>query len=152
MKFNNPIISLKYLVFKYNVHQIADALNLATDIGVDIFHGSLCRWTPRRNHPNKCRKEKTADPNTDKSCLQLWRTIVLNSDGGIAPCCFLYFKEDDFTDMRDIADATLNQRHTQARMMFDKLAASDRAPELPTPLSKMQFRPQTATFEGVFGY
>jgi hypothetical protein len=49
------------------------------------------------------------------------------------------FKEDDFADIRDIADATPNQRYTQARMMFDKLAAGDLAPELQHPCLKCTF-------------
>jgi MoaA/NifB/PqqE/SkfB family radical SAM enzyme len=139
MKYNNPVIELKYLVFENNCHQIADALDLAKDIGVDIFRAHYAGGAQEEIIQINGEKRKLLYPSTGMSCLQLWRTVVLNSDGGIAPCCFLYFKEDDFADMRDIRNATPNQRYTQARMMFDKSAAGDLAPELQHPCLKCTF-------------
>ncbi len=139
MKYNNPVIVLKYLVFKYNVHQIADALHLAKDIGVDIFRARYAGGAQEEIIQINEEKKQLLYPDTGKLCYQLWRTVVLNSDGGIAPCCFLYFKEDDFADMRYIGNAAPNQRYTQGRMMFDNLAAGDLAPELQHPCLKCTF-------------
>ena len=139
MKHNNPVIELKYLIFKHNSHQIADARDLAKEIGVDIFRARYAGGAEEEIIQINEEKKKLLYPDTGKSCCQLWRTVVLNSDGGIAPCCFLYFKEDDFADMSSIGNATPNQRYAEARMMFDKSAAGDLAPELQHPCLKCIF-------------
>jgi radical SAM protein with 4Fe4S-binding SPASM domain len=34
-------------------------------------------------------------------CHQLWNTVVINADGAVPPCCYLFFREDDFGEYRE---------------------------------------------------
>ncbi|MGA2026152.1 MAG: radical SAM protein, partial [Syntrophobacteraceae bacterium] len=128
MHLYNPIIELKYLTFKYNAHQVLDALRIASKIGVDIFRSRIAGGP----------EEEIIQVDEDSgSCNQLWRTIVLNSDGGIAPCFYLYFQEDDFTHISCIESTT--RRYIEARNMFNRLAAGELAPNLQHPCLKCSF-------------
>ncbi len=112
-----PIIEWKYLLFKHNQDEVESARTLAMKIGVDIFrvvkgggatkaiidNGSI----PRRNI-------------RAPFCHQLWNTVVVNADGGISPCCFLFFREDDFGDylQDEIRQIRSSSRSVAARTFF----------------------------------
>ncbi|MFH0785251.1 MAG: hypothetical protein V2B20_25315 [Pseudomonadota bacterium] len=98
---------------------------MAGEIGVDIF----------RTHIGGGPEEEIIQLDEERrSCDQLWRTIVLNSDGGIAPCFYLYFKDDDFAHISCFENT--NQRYLEARKMFNRLAAGELATDLQHPCLK----------------
>jgi len=128
MHYFNPIIELKYLTFKYNAHQVQESLRVASEIGVDIFKSRIAGGP----------EEEIIQLDEDSgSCDQLWRTIVLNSDGGIAPCFYLYFKDDDFAHIS--CTESKNQKYIEARKMFNRLAAGELAANLQHPCLKCGF-------------
>jgi MoaA/NifB/PqqE/SkfB family radical SAM enzyme len=133
----SPIIELKYLNFRYNRHQVPDALRMASELGVDIFRSHIAGGAEEEIIKIDPERKKLLDPDTGGSCDQLWRTIVLNSDGGIAPCCFLYFKDDDFAHISCIERK--NQRYIEARKMFNRLAAGELDANLQHPCLKCGF-------------
>jgi len=144
LDYINPIIELKYLIFNYNTHQIEGARSLAKEIGVDIFRASYAGGAEEDIIPINEERKKLLYPDTGKFCSQLWRTIVLNSDGGIAPCCFLYFKEDDFAEYNqsnsvNIRDITSNPKYLAARRMFKNSAVSELPKNLQHPCLKCVF-------------
>lgn len=137
MSRSNPLIEVKFLTFKYNLDQVQEARRVVGEIGVDIF----------RSHIAGGAKEDIIERNEDKrrflyqgagpSCSQLWTTIVLNSDGGIAPCCFLYFKNDDFADLETFTGS--NQKYLEARSLFNVGASSALDKNLSHPCLKCSF-------------
>jgi MoaA/NifB/PqqE/SkfB family radical SAM enzyme len=137
MHLFNPIIELKYLTFKYNAHQVQGALRLAGEIGVDIFRSHIAGGPEEEIIRIDEEKKRLLYPGTGGLCCQLWRTIVLNSDGGIAPCCLLYFKDDDFAHISCIENTS--PRYIEARKMFDKPAAGELASNLQHPCLKCSF-------------
>jgi len=137
MHFFHPIIELKYLTFKYNAHQLPEALRLAGRIGVDIFRSHIAGGPEEEIIQVNEEKKKLLYQGTGRLCDQLWRTIVLNSDGGIAPCCLLYFKDDDFAHISSIENT--NQRYIEARNMFNRLAGGGLASNLQHPCLKCSF-------------
>jgi MoaA/NifB/PqqE/SkfB family radical SAM enzyme len=137
MHLFSPIIELKYLTFKYNTHQVPEALRLANQIGVDIFRSHIAGGPEEEIIQTDEENKKLLYPSTGGLCYQLWRTIVLNSDGGVAPCCFLYFKDDDFTHISCIEDT--GQRYIEARSMFNRLAVGELASNLRHPCLKCSF-------------
>lgn len=144
LKYNYPIIELKYLMFKHNIHQIEAARILAKEIGVDIFRPCYAGGPEEEILGLNEEKKKLLYPDTGKLCSQLWRTIVLNSDGGIAPCCFLYFKQDDFAKYhpsknRNIQDIMSNQNYVAARRMFNRAAIGTLPEDLQHPCLKCTF-------------
>jgi MoaA/NifB/PqqE/SkfB family radical SAM enzyme len=52
----------------------------------------------------------------------LWRSSVINWDGGAAPCCYLTDKTDDFGDVSDTPFSTIwnNPSYRAARELFKK--------------------------------
>jgi organic radical activating enzyme len=87
-----PVVECKYLLFKHNLHEVREAQQLVIDSGADLFR------VVKAVGPKEAILE-TAErgPIGGASlCHQLWHTIVINADGGVSPCCFLFFKEDDF--------------------------------------------------------
>jgi organic radical activating enzyme len=88
-----PMIEFMYLVFKYNRQEMKAARNLAAELGVESF-----RWFAGGG-PGEAiidASSSAADSVSHKFCHHLWNMLVLNSDGGILPCCYLFYKKDDF--------------------------------------------------------
>ena len=75
-----------------------------------------------------------------KLCHQLWHMIVVNSDGGILPCCYLYFKSDDFAELSQgsVKDARNSPRYVTARRMFDPSAVGRLPGDLQHPCLKCE--------------
>jgi MoaA/NifB/PqqE/SkfB family radical SAM enzyme len=143
-KYFNPIIELKYLIFKYNTHQIEKARILAKKIGVDIFRVCYAGGPEDEIISVNEEKKNLLYPGRGNLCSQLWSTIVLNSDGGIAPCCFLYFRDDDFAEFSqsnnfNIKDIMSNQKYVAARRMFKDSAVGALPKELQHPCLKCVF-------------
>lgn len=144
LKYRYPIVELKYLIFKHNIHQIEEARAFAKEIGVDIFRACYAGGPEEEIISINEKKKKLLYPATGKSCSQLWRTIVLNSDGGIGPCCFLYFKKDDFADYYppdhiNIKDIMSNPQYVVARRMFNRAALGTLPEDLQHPCLKCAF-------------
>ena len=62
------------------------------------------------------------------ACWRLWRSAVVNWDGGVAPCCYLTDKEQDFGDVGEhsVRDIWNNERYTAARALFKGEAPEER--------------------------
>lgn len=134
---STPIVEWKYLVFKHNAHEVNEARALAARIGVDIFRA--VRGGGEESalvEPN----EASASTIPTRLCHQLWHTIVVNSDGGIAPCCYLYFKSDDFAELSQgsVMEARNSPRYLLARSLFDPSAVATLPPDLRHPCLKCE--------------
>lgn len=130
-----PIIELKYLTFKHNLDEVATAREIAREMGVEVF-----RYV-RGGGEEDVRVSQTTAPSSSfkaKSCLQLWHAVILTPDGSLAPCCFLYFKEDDFGDFsRDgLLEIRNNKRFETARTFFRPSAAAHLPQDLKHPCLK----------------
>jgi MoaA/NifB/PqqE/SkfB family radical SAM enzyme len=144
LKYINPIIAIKYLVFKHNVHQIDKARKLAKEFGVDIFWTCYAGGPEDKIIPRDEEKIKLLYPGTGKFCSELWRTIILNCDGGITPCCLLYFKQDDFAEysqanMFNIVDIMSNNKYVIARKIFKISSVAELPQNLQHPCLKCTF-------------
>jgi MoaA/NifB/PqqE/SkfB family radical SAM enzyme len=131
-----PHIEWQFIVMRQNEHQIEDARALANELAVDsiVFkkvdfpHGETDlaeaeRWLPRQ-HPEYLREEPFYKPYQEDGtvCWRLWRTAVVNWDGGLAPCCYLTDKEQDFGDASTtpVKDIWNGSSYTTARGLFKK--------------------------------
>ena len=132
--FKTPFIEWQFIVMRQNEHQIANARRLASEIGVDniVFknvdfpHGEddaqvARRWQPvgdavyQRERPfEKPYKE------TGRRCWRLWRSAVVNWDGGYAPCCYPTDAEQDFGNVKQhsVREIWNNRHYTSARDLF----------------------------------
>ena len=131
-----PYIEWQFIVMKQNEHQIDEARALAGTLGVDslVFkkvdfpHGEddpalAERWLPRQ-HPEYLREDPFYKPYQEDGnvCWRLWRSAVINWDGGFAPCCYLTDKTEDFGDLNDssVKEVWNNEKYTTARGLFNK--------------------------------
>ena len=129
-----PFLEWQYIVMRQNEHQIEDARRMAEEMGVDTItfkpvdfpHGEkdieLARqWLPRAELgarlANPFRKPYAED---GSRCWRLWRSAVVNWDGGYAPCCYLTDAVDDFGDVRthSIKEIWNNDLYRTARGLF----------------------------------
>ena len=132
---STPHMEWQFIVMRQNEHQMEEAQQLADDLGVDavIFknvdfpHGmddseEAERWLPREN-PDYSRTDPFLKPYQEdgRRCWRLWRSAVVNWDGGFAPCCYLTDKEEDFGEVTksSIKEIWNNENYTTARGLFD---------------------------------
>ncbi len=130
-----PFIEWKYLVFHHNAHEMTAARGLARKIGVDVFR-PLAGSGPEPAREGV--KSSWTDKIWEQQCVQLWHAVVLQSDGGVAPCCYLFFKEDDFGTYpgTSISHMRENPRFTLARKLFNASALPDLPATLQHPCLK----------------
>jgi len=129
-----PYIEWQFIVMRQNEHQLEEAKALAGELGVDslVFkkvdfpHGEddsaeAERWLPRQ-HPEYLREDPFYKPYQEDGqvCWRLWRSAVVNWDGGFAPCCYLTDKTQDFGDLNDFSVKKVwnNPKYTTARGLF----------------------------------
>jgi MoaA/NifB/PqqE/SkfB family radical SAM enzyme len=131
-----PYIEWQFIVMRQNEHQIEEARHLADELGVDslVFkkvdfpHGEddlaiAEKWLPRQ-HPEFLREGPFFKPYQEDGqvCWRLWRSAVVNWDGGFAPCCYLTDKTQDFGDLNEssVKEVWNNAKYTTARALYDK--------------------------------
>lgn len=107
---SKPFIYMRMLINRYNENQIDEMKQISEDIGVDAFEvGGLYVDT---NNPDQIKewlpeKEQLAayDYSGEKlsnswHCVDdLWQGMVINWDGGVAPCCWMHDKKNDLSNV-----------------------------------------------------
>lgn len=97
---DKPFVEWQYVVFKHNQHEIEAAEKFADEIGVDYFHPIAGyiedpEWiTTLPKYRNELGR-----PDSVAACLRPWTHLNIRADGGVAPCCYEYYKKDDFGDI-----------------------------------------------------
>ena len=126
-----PYLEWQFIVMRQNEHQVAEARLMARELGVDGIvvkrvdfpHGEedteLARqWLPQSSE----REQPFAKPyhENGQRCWRLWRSAVVNWDGGYAPCCYLTDASDDFGDVKthSIREIWNNEHYATARGLF----------------------------------
>ena len=132
--YTTPHLEWQFIVMRQNEHQMDEASQLAGQLGVDslVFkkvdfpHGmsdseEADRWLPR-DHPEYQREDPFHKPYQEdgQRCWRLWRSAVVNWDGGFAPCCYLTDKTEDFGDasVSTIEEIWNNPKYATARGLF----------------------------------
>ncbi|MBI4686407.1 MAG: SPASM domain-containing protein [Nitrospirae bacterium] len=124
-----PKIEWQFIVFKHNESEIEKAKQLAGEIGVDniSFVGAITEdmgrytgekanndWAPENKEFRRIEEEK--------KCRWLWTHGVINWDGGVSPCCWAYYKKDDFGNIKDKDFLVIwnNEKFQKARRIFSE--------------------------------
>ena len=136
LESTTPHIEWQFIVMRQNQHQISDAQAMAAEVGVDSIVFKKVdfplweedtetgrKWLPvgldeyEREHAFERPYEEGGS-----RCWRLWRSSVINWDGGAAPCCYLTDKTDDFGDVSDTPFSTIwnNPSYRAARELFKK--------------------------------
>ncbi len=137
MKTARPVVEWKYLVFNHNVHEVDAAKRLSRQIGTDIFR------EVRAGGPEESRVREGRAPERNVPvgfCHHLWHSAVLNADGGVPPCCFLFFKDDDFGShsREDFLQIRNNDLFVTARKLFQPSSVEHLPPDMEHPCLKCE--------------
>jgi len=110
LKRRGPFIIWRMLVGKHNEREIEAVRTMASEMGVDAFAtGPLFvdtkdpkqveQWVPSdsRYSPYAC---TMSEMENTWHCRDLWESMVINWDGGVAPCCWLHDPQFDFGNVR----------------------------------------------------
>lgn len=134
-----PMIEWQYIVMRHNAHLVDKARELARKLGVDLLRfipvglpfeadnrAELKKeWFPLSiGQPAAATDENQQFPKFERPgpCFYLYRSMVVNADGGVSPCCLMYRKDRDFADLTaghsDVRDIWNNERYRSARSLF----------------------------------
>jgi organic radical activating enzyme len=133
-----PLVEFKYLLFKHNRQEMPAARQMAYGLGVEIF-----RCETGGGPEEAIIADSASGPPQalfPKFCHQLWNMVVLNSDGGLAPCCFLFFRKDDFGvyGQEPFRQARNNPMFVTARQLFNAKEAATLPVNMRHPCLKCQ--------------
>jgi MoaA/NifB/PqqE/SkfB family radical SAM enzyme len=106
-----PFIVLRLLVNRYNEGEIQQLREMSDNLGVDAFTIAVLlvdttdpkqaeEWLPR-NEALSYYDYSAEKLDTVWHCAELWKMMTINWDGGMAPCCVLHKKENDFANAFD---------------------------------------------------
>lgn len=127
-----PVIVLQYLITRYNEEEYELINNYAKSINAVFFPQPITidptnpahieEWLPYNEqftHYNRnLGIKKKARP--ERHCGFLWNDIVINVDGGVSPCCHLFYKETDFGNLNEKPFSKIwnNEKFRSARRIF----------------------------------
>ncbi len=130
---SRPILEWQVLTFGHLEPELEQVQALAERLGVDRVNRK--GPTAPQNLQPASEELKGNFYGGAAACGLLWHNVVLQSDGGIAPCCNLYHREDDFghLDHGTVTQTRRNERYRTARKLFDPRRARELDPELDHP-------------------
>jgi MoaA/NifB/PqqE/SkfB family radical SAM enzyme len=83
----------EFHAFPHNLDDIPAAHALADELGMEFIPSKGWvvgeEWDPESPH------RFLWIPTSPRRCWFLWRQAVVNNDGGVAPCCGTFYREDD---------------------------------------------------------
>ena len=135
-KARYPLVDWQFLIMKHNVSYMDQAARIAGDLGIGIRFSRIgvdlnnekerAEWLPEENTRNFFRFEDQIIKSQKEIplCSWLYRTVFINWDLGISPCCNYYTgdKTFDFGNMKDSTFAEIwnNDHYLDARKLFKK--------------------------------
>ncbi len=106
-----PFITLRMLINRYNEDEVQRMRMIADELGVDAFTtGTLFIDTTDQSQAKEWLPQQQEMSYYDYSneklenvwhCSDLWESMTINWDGGLAPCCWLHNKKNDYTNALD---------------------------------------------------
>ena len=139
-RLKTPVIEWQFIVMKQNEHEIGEAEVLAKKIGVDVLRfipvGMPYEFGNRKDIADKWfptsvagrvesthQEQQFGQAGKPGPCFYLYRSMVINPDGGVSPCCVVYRKNRDFAQLSagetiDIRALWNNEKYHSARSLF----------------------------------
>ncbi len=131
LQSNTPHMIWEYHVFRHNVGEVELAKTLAKDLGMGIAIDK--GWVIGPDWDTEGEWKFFADPAAGR-CLFLWQRAVVHNDGGVAPCCGTFYREDDIGRLavkpEELGAATFrevwnNDKFRTARRLFRSRTGSE---------------------------
>jgi radical SAM protein with 4Fe4S-binding SPASM domain len=135
----SPKIIWKFIVNKYNQHELEQAKKMAQEIDVEILFDKIgladdivdlqvtpqtsllekkATWLP--SDPNFIRDKYLADHVSDQICPMLFKNIFVHSNGQILPCCYVADEASAMGDLnkQPLSDIWNSNKYLYARSLF----------------------------------
>lgn len=132
-----PFVEWQYIVMKHNENEVVEAEKISKELGVDLLrfiHVGIPydlpnkkelkeKWFPIVFKGKKASEDTKTKEYKPSPCFYLYRSMIINSDGGISPCCEVYQENRDFEDLKnhdviDIDNIWNNEKYQSARSLF----------------------------------
>jgi MoaA/NifB/PqqE/SkfB family radical SAM enzyme len=136
-----PVVEWQYIVMKHNEHRVAEAQAMADKLGVDLirFIPVGLPYEERRNWPQMAAQwyptslqgmagdhagseQQFGQGTRPEPCFYLYRSMVVNADGGVSPCCIVHRQDRDFAQLDERFDDVMavwnNDRFRSARSLY----------------------------------
>jgi MoaA/NifB/PqqE/SkfB family radical SAM enzyme len=143
-----PFVEWQFIVMKPNEHEVQQAERLARQIGVDLLRfipvgmpfefanreETARQWFPTTipgRAPSTHEERQFGQGAKPGPCFYLYRSMVINPDGGVSPCCVVYRKERDFAQLDGPVEPMAiwnNPRYLSARSLFSTRAQAEHVP------------------------
>lgn len=139
-----PFVEWQYIVMKHNQDRVEEAEAMATRLGVDRIRfipvglpfemraerrGLAEAWFPTRFEGRERGREipqTFGQADRPSPCFYLYRSMVVNADGGISPCCIVYRETRDFDHLErhaeiDVGRIWNNEKYRSARSLYSSV-------------------------------
>ncbi len=139
-RLKTPVVEWQFIVMKHNEHEIADAEVMAKKLGVDLLrfipvglpydapnHKELAEeWFPinvQGRTESDGTEQQFSQKNKPSPCFYLYRSFVVNPDGGVSPCCIVPRQTTDFANLSnldsiDVLQIYNNENYQSGRALF----------------------------------
>ncbi len=146
LQSESPKITIQFIAFRHNEHEIPQMQEFAQQVGADDFHiepaildmskvatktaaqplAANVDWLPSEKDYRRYKDDKWRyDP---EACRYLWNTAVFRWDGEIFPCCVVYRDEDSFGNVKQMSFSEVwnNNKYQSARALFGNPQSVDK--------------------------
>lgn len=98
---DRPFVEWQYIVFRHNEHEVEATERMAYSMGINRFSPLPAYvedpdWLPQ----GEAYQAQVLNPERLRNCERPWTHLNVRADGGVAPCCYEFFKKDDFGDLK----------------------------------------------------
>ena len=146
-----PFVEWQYIVMRHNEHQIPEAEQIAKKLGVDLLRfipvglpydatnreELAAEWFPttvQGRTESDGTEPQFAQKGKPGPCFYLYRSFVINPDGGVSPCCIVFRKKTDFADLSglesfDPLEIYNNEYYQAGRALFRRRKSVGRSEE-----------------------
>ena len=136
LKKKTPFIEWQFIVMKHNLQQVEEARCIAKEMGVDLLRfipvglpfeakdraALQQEWFPQLDDASRGKDSQYyfLQQPRKTACFYLYRSITINPDNRVSPCCVVYGEKNDFGDaLTQPLDELWNNEHYQsARALF----------------------------------
>ena len=162
-KQRTPVVEWQFIVMKTNEHELEAAERMAREIGVDLIRfipvGMPFETRNRKDtadlwYPQSVAGRATSDHSEQQfgqagkpgPCFYLYRSMVVNPDGGVSPCCVVYRQNRDFAQLSgeapvDVMAVWNNERYRSARSLYSSRTVPNRRPTVCDSCDIFQWHP-----------
>jgi MoaA/NifB/PqqE/SkfB family radical SAM enzyme len=139
---SSPFIIWRMLVGRHNEHEVDILRQMAYSRGVDSFSARALfvntndpeqveQWVPA-NAAYSAYTQSSGKLENTWSCHDLWESMVMNWDGGTAPCCWLHDPQYDFANVsgQSVRETWNNPGYVSAHRVIRR--RKDRSHDVPT--------------------